>query len=379
MALANPEGNTGRMLVLAKLLEELLADLCRHVEGFLLVEVVTDANHHVGNQRILRIGRRQRDIAFQCLVKISREFIALCELVLGVGSQRVIGVLLDDHLVRLDGLGPLFQFLRELTQQVADPRHVLGIGIVLHHLSQHPSPVPQVGSLLVIPFEFLVALEQLEVTLGNMKLRLDCQVLVVERLAEGRDQPVCADHHGNVDGTLERPVLGSGHRIVVDQVQRVAEVTLDDGHLGVEIADDGLVVGLQGQRTRENSAVHQCLFQFHRFLFTEFPGDLDGDRIAFVRGVLVGVLDLQEQAFSDMQPVDRLEVVTIGDGQLAVGNQPTAGIQPLGDTVRTRLIVVAGHDAVLAGEIEHAGDQAVVQGLELFITFLLGDRRTADQ
>ena len=77
-----------------------------------------------------------------------------------------------------------------------------------------------------------------------------------------------------------------------------------------------------------------------------------------------------------MQPVDRIEVITIGDGQLAVGNQPTAGIQPLGDTVRTRLIVVAGHDAVLAGEIEHAGDQAVVQGLELFITFLLGDRRT---
>ena len=162
-------------------------------------------------------------------------------------------------------------------------------------------------------------------------------------------------------------------------MQRVAEVTLDDGHLDVKIADDGLVVGLQGQRARKDPAVHQRLLQFHRLLFTEFPGDHDGDRIAFVGGVLVGVLDLQEQTFSDMQPGDRLEVVTIGDGQFAVGDQPATGIELLGDTVRTRLVVVAGHDAVLAGEIEHAGDQAVVQGLELFITFLLGDRRTADQ
>ena len=84
----------------------------------------------------------------------------------------------------------------------------------LHHFAEHGPPGLQVGLGLVLAVELLVALEQLEVALGDGEPGLDGQLLVAERLAEGRHQAVGADHHGHLADQFQ--LARFGQRGLVD-------------------------------------------------------------------------------------------------------------------------------------------------------------------
>ncbi len=107
----------------------------------------------------------------------------------------MVRILLDDGLVRLDRLAVLLEFLGELAEQIRDPRHVLGIGIILHDLAQHAPARLQIGLGLGLARQSLVALEQFEVAFGDVELGLHGQRLVAEQLAECLHLAVGADHH----------------------------------------------------------------------------------------------------------------------------------------------------------------------------------------
>ena len=112
-------------------LDELLRDLRRRRILLLVVEILRDANDDVRDQRVLRPGVGERHVFRARGVHVVLLLVALAELVLRVGSKRMVGVVLDDALVVADGLVVLLQLLRELTEQVVRARLVLLARVVI--------------------------------------------------------------------------------------------------------------------------------------------------------------------------------------------------------------------------------------------------------
>ena len=138
------------MLVSFELLDELLADLSRDRVFLGFVEVVGDADHHVADQRTLRVRRGERDVSLERGIEVTLLLVALSQLVLRVWSQQVIGIVIDDLLVGIDRIVPLTQLLSKLAEQVLDARDVLRIGVILHDLLQDAAAVFEVDQFLIL-------------------------------------------------------------------------------------------------------------------------------------------------------------------------------------------------------------------------------------
>ena len=67
--------------MIAETVHELLGHLGGHRVVLPFVEVFIDANHHIRDQRTLRISRRQRDVFLQRAVEVIGLLVALRQLV----------------------------------------------------------------------------------------------------------------------------------------------------------------------------------------------------------------------------------------------------------------------------------------------------------
>ena len=155
-----------------------------------------------------------------------------------------------------------------------------------------------------------------------MELRLDRESFVVERLRERGHESVGADHDRQRFLAFELARLGARGGIDVPHFDGVAEVALDDRHLGVEVAGCRLLVRLQLHRAGEDAAVSHRLFQLDGFLLAELGGDFEFDAVTFVAGVLIGVSDHQIQLLADVQLRDRPVVIAIDDREDSVADEP---------------------------------------------------------
>ena len=105
-----------------------------HRVVFLQVVVLVDPDHHLRNQRAVRVNGCHRDVLLQRLIKVSRLLVALGHLVLGIRRKGMIRESPDDDPVRLDRLLPILLLLRKLAKQVAYPCRVFFIRKILGQL-----------------------------------------------------------------------------------------------------------------------------------------------------------------------------------------------------------------------------------------------------
>ena len=152
---------------------EALDEFTRYASGhrvvFLQVIVLIYADHHLRDQRTIRMNCRHCHVLLQRLIEISRLLMTLGHFILGVRRQRMIRKPANNDTVRLDGFLPVFLLLCELAKQIAHPCRVFFIRKILRQLEQHPSAVIQVFLSLLHALEFLLGFEQFKITLCDMK------------------------------------------------------------------------------------------------------------------------------------------------------------------------------------------------------------------
>ena len=201
-----------------------------------------------------------------------------------------------------------------------------------------------------------MALEQLEVALGDREPGLDRQPFVAKRLAESRHLAVGADHHGHLADEFQRARFAERDRVDVLHADLVAEERFDDGLGGVEIARRRFLGRLQQERAGEHAAMGQRLFQANRLALARGRGDLDRHRVAVVRRVAIGIDHSQVQPLAEIQLLDRPRIGVVRAIELPVLDQPGLGRVHLRHAVRPPLVVVGRGDQVLAADVQRPGD-----------------------
>ena len=204
-----------------------------------------------------------------------------------------------------------------------------------------------------------MTLEEFEVTLGNVELRLNGEVFVFVYLAESGHDAVGAHSDGN-HFFNDRFSVGALRNVVeITDRDFVSKETLDSS---VEISGGGLRLCGEREGGAEDPAVGERFLKLDGFVFAAGGDDANHGFVALAGHIAVGIFENEEDLFADVRNLSGLEVFFVGDLQSGGREERGLGAERIRIAIGAGGILVTRSKGVGTDDIEDSESGGVSFG-----------------